>query len=190
MLILQNSCFLHVPKTGGLWVKKAIIESNLVCHHYTIDNNEHVELKDCPCLEKFKFAFVRCPTDFYRSYWQYKMTYEWDSNNPFYMECQSNNFHKFIRNVLEKFPGAYSQWVTNFVGQEKNEIEFIGKFENLVGDLIFALNMAGETFDEEFIRNFPPYNVNNKKAFPATYTGELEDEVRNAESNVIKRFYN
>jgi hypothetical protein len=189
MLILPKTCFLHIPKSGGSWVKKALIESRIECYEFTtIDGSGHIGLKDCPCPNKFKFAFVRHPVDMYRSYWQYKMTYGWDQNNPMDVECKSDNFHSFIRCLLFKFPGAYSQWVINFVGEGKNEIEFVGKYENLVDDLIVALTIAGESFDEQFIRNYPPYNVSDKINFPASYTTELEAEIREADAAIIQRF--
>ncbi|PXX12367.1 sulfotransferase family protein [Nitrosomonas ureae] len=188
MLILPQSCFIHIPKSGGSWVKKAIIESNMVCQDYSINGNGHVELKDCPCQEKFKFAFVRHPLNLYRSYWQFKMTCGWDENNPFDKECRSDNFHTFISNLLLKFPGAYSEWVLNFVGEGDNEIEFIGKYENLVDDLICALTIAGESFDEQFIRQYPPYNVSDKINYSASYTDKLEAEIRIADAAIFQRF--
>lgn len=188
MLILPKSCFLHVPKTGGSWVKEVISASNIECKNYTVADNVHIGLKDCPCPDKFKFAFVRHPVEFYRSYWQFKMTYGWDQINPLDMECRSDSFHKFICSVLDKFPGIYSQSVIDFVGETDNEIEFIGKYENLVDDLVFALKAASEIFDEKFVRAFPPQNVSDKIAFPAVYTYQLEAEVRSAESLAIRRF--
>jgi len=184
----SKNFFLHVPKTGGSWVKKVIAASNIECRNYSISDNAHIGLKDCPCLEKFKFAFVRHPVDLYRSYWQFKMTYGWDRNNPLDMECRSDSFHKFVRDVLDKFTGVYSKSLIDFVGETNDEIEFIGKYENLVDDLVFALKAAGEICDETFIRTFPVQNVSDKIAFPAVYTDQLENDVRSAESMVIKRF--
>lgn len=159
MLILPNSCFLHVAKTGGSWVKKAIKASGIEYEEYSIDGNPHIGLSECPVPDKFKFAFVRHPIDLYRSYWQFKMTNEWDVKNQLDMDCKSDKFN-----------------------------EFIGKYENLVEDLIIALKQAHEVFNEEAIRKLPPYNVSDKTRFPAKYTKELEDEVRKIEINVIERF--
>lgn len=188
MLILPYSCFLHFPKTGGSWVKKAIIASGIKCEGYRIDENPHIGLKQCPEPEKFKFAFVRHPVNLYRSYWQFKMTYEWDKKNQIDMECRSDNFHVFIKNLLNKYPGCYGDALVEFVGEEGNEIEFIGKYENLTEDLINALKLAGEMFNEGVIRNLPPYNVSDKKRFQAQYTKELEQEVRKSEAKVLNRF--
>ncbi|SET54921.1 Sulfotransferase family protein [Nitrosomonas marina] len=188
MLILPKSCFLHVPKTGGSWVKKAIRATGITCRNYTVSNNPHIGLEDCPCLEKFKFAFVRHPVNLYRSYWQFKMTYGWDLENQLDQACRSDNFQLFVRQVLDKFPGIYSSSLIEFVGSADNEIEFIGKYEHLIEDLITALETAGEDFNEQLIRTLPPHNVSNKARYPAAYTTQLEAEVKKAEHIAMDRF--
>ena len=189
MLILPNSCFLHVPKTGGSWVKKAIIASGITYEEYRIEGDPHIGLTHCPVADTFKFAFVRHPVSLYRSYWQFKMTHQWDKKNPLDMECQSNDFNVFIQNVLAKFPSCYSHKLINFVGTEAEPIEFIGQYENLVEDLIRALTLAQETFSEDAIRDLPAYNVSNKKRFPADYDQDLEQKIRQSEHKMMKRFF-
>lgn len=188
MLILPKSCFLHVPKTGGSWVKKAITAAGIECREYAIAGDSHIGLKDCPCPGKFKFAFVRHPVGLYRSYWQYKMTYGWDDANPLDLVCRSDDFHQFVRGVLDKFSGVYSNSLTTFVGEPGNEIEFVGKYEHLVEGLVNALKSADEDFNEKAIRALPPYNVSDKRTFPAVYTESLEAAVRKAEAAAIERF--
>ncbi len=188
MLILPNACFLHVPKTGGSWVKKAIAAAGIQCRDYRPAGDPHIGLQNCPCPEKFKFAFVRHPVDLYRSYWQFKMTNGWDKKNPLDVACQTDDFQQFIRDVLDKFPGVYGKSLVGFVGEADNEIEFVGKYENLVDDLVFALKAAGEGFDEQSIRMLPPCNVSDKVRFPAVYNDQLEVGIKNAEADMMKRF--
>jgi len=188
MLILPRSCFIHVPKTGGSWVKRAILASGLVARAYELDGDPHIGIAQCPCPEKFRFAFVRHPLDLYRSYWQYKMTCGWDVKNPLDMACRSLVFHGFVGNVLDRFPGVYSQALVDFVGEAEHPIEFIGRFENLEDDLVTALTLAGESFDEDAIRAESPYNVSDKRKHPAEYTDQLEAMVREAEAYAMNRF--
>jgi hypothetical protein len=188
VLILPKSCFLHVPKTGGSWVRKAIKAAGIACEDFSLGNNHHPGLADCPTPDKFKFAFVRHPLSLYRSYWQYKMTYGWDAENLIDNTCRSNDFHTFVATVLEKLPGIYSRSLHEFVGPPQQPIDFIGKYENLVEDLITALHRAGEQFNPAAIRNLPPYNVSNKQAFPASFTPALEAAVLVAEAEAIQRF--
>ena len=187
MLLLPNSCFIHVPKTGGSWVKQAIKASGIECQEYSIDGDPHIGIYQCPEPNKFKFAFIRHPVGFYRSYWQFKMTSGWDPKNPIDIDCQSDSFEEFITNVLEKFPTHLEDGVNYLLGEE-GEIDFVGRYENLVDDLVLALQKAGETFDENAIRSFPPYNVSNKILFPADYTEKLEKEVRQVTKSIMERF--
>lgn len=188
MLILERSYFLHVPKTGGSWVRKCVMASGIECQEYAIDGNSHIGFEACPEPGRFRFAFVRHPVSLYRSYWQYKMTTQWDVRNPLDMDCRSDNFVEFIQNVLNKYPGAYGRSLVKYVGTRDQEIEFIGRYENLVNDLVHALRLAGERFREETILGFPPYNVSDKLRFPAQYTSELETQVKLAEAEVMDRF--
>lgn len=188
MLILPHSCFVHVPKTGGSWVRRAIIASSVEWEDYSVNGDPHVGFKSCPRPGLFRFAFVRHPVSLYRSYWQYKMTFGWDTGNTLDRECQSADFHVFVRNVLATRPGAYGRTLLELVGDLDDQIEYIGKYENLTEDLIAALRKAGEVYDEDAVRNEPPANVSDKNRFSAAYTEELEAAVREAESYVLQRF--
>lgn len=189
MIILKHSCFLHIPKTGGTWVREAIKLSGLQYEEIIIEENHHPDLSQCPCLDKYKFAFVRNPIDVYRSYWQYKMGNGWDIRSPIDKSCCSANFHEFVENVLQKYPGICSRRFEAFVGPEGSEIEYIGRYENLLEDLITALHAAGEEFDEDAIRRCPPKNVSDKDRFPAYLGPELEAKIRASEKDSFKRFF-
>ncbi|MGH7319538.1 MAG: hypothetical protein ACRELA_07925 [Candidatus Rokuibacteriota bacterium] len=188
MLILATSCFLHVPKTGGTWVKAAIAAARIPFEEFTIDGDVHADLSYCPRPERFKFAFVRHPVQFYRSYWQFKMGVGWDPRNPLDVDCAAANFHAFVGNVLLKYPGMCAQLFQDYVGPPGRDIEFIGRYERLADDLIAVLKMAGEHVDEDAIRRCPPQNVSNQSLFPAEYTRVLENAVRRSEAAAIERF--
>lgn len=188
MLILPHSCFLHVPKTGGTWVKRAILAAGVPAREYSIDGYTHLGLADCPQPGLFRFAFVRNPLGLYRSYWQFKMTVGWDAANELDQRCRSEDFASFVTAVLQHFPGIYARTLRDFVGPPEAPIEFIGRFEHLVEDLVTALTLAGEHFDAEAIRTLPPYNVSDKRKAPAIWTDRLEAAVRTAEAEVFERF--
>jgi hypothetical protein len=188
MLILPHSCFLHVPKTGGSWVKKAIMAAGVSAQEHSIDGYTHLGLEHCPDPARFRFAFVRNPLALYKSYWQFKMTVGWDAANALDECCQSDDFDAFVRKVLSAFPGIYARTLRDFVGPVEAPIEFVGRYENLVEDLVTALTLAGERFDASAIRTLPAYNVSDKQKAPASYTPQLELAVRAAEAEVFERF--
>ncbi len=195
MLVLPNSRFLHIPKTGGIWVFHAITRTGIPLQRYLNKNgSQHLNFAQCSGIAPFKFtfAFVRHPLGWWKSYWQYKMGVNWHVNtfnhNRIDQECASDNFHTFIRNVIRKFPGHCSKVFKNFVGPEESPIDFIGKYENLNNDLVAALHCANEKFSEDDINATMPTNVSNKQKFPASYTPELESAVREAETYAMRRF--
>jgi hypothetical protein len=188
MLILPHSCFLHVPKTGGSWVKQAIRAAGIPAREHSIDGNTHLGIADCPEPGKFRFAFVRNPLGLYRSYWQFKMTVGWDAANMLDQRCRADDFVGFVMAVVRDFPGIYARSLRDYVGPAHAPIEFIGRYEDLVEDLVRALTLAGEQFDAEAIRQLPPSNVSNKVKAPADFTPELEAAVRAAEAEVFERF--
>jgi hypothetical protein len=75
-----------------------------------------------------------------------------------------------------------------FVGEANSEIEFIGRYEHLAEHLLQALEVAGESFDEKAIRKEPPFNVSNKHDYPAVYTDELEEMIKESERYAMTRF--
>lgn len=188
MLILPHSCFLHVPKTGGSWVKQAIFAAGIPAREHSRDGYTHLGISDCPQPGLFRFAFVRNPLGLYRSYWQFKMTVGWDAANTLDQRCRSDDFATFVTSVLASFPGVYAQSLRDYVGPPEAPIEFIGRFENLVEDLVQALTLAGEHFDAAAVRQLPPSNVSDKRKASAIFTPALEAAVRAAEAEVFERF--
>ena len=188
MLILPNSCFLHIPKTGGTWVTRAIEKSGIPTYDIRIDGDPHIGLGHVLCRDRFRFAFIRHPLGLYRSYWQFKMTYGWDERNPLDQSCHSDHFHTFVEQVLDRFPGFITTSLVGFLGEDYEQVDFIGKYENLVDDLIKALRMAGEVFDEAGIRALAPCNVSNKEKYPAEFTPGLEQRIRESEQRILDKF--
>ena len=188
MLILKNSCFIHVPKTGGNWVRHALEAAQVEFEYYTVNGNAHLGFRECPQPGRFKFAFVRHPLGLYRSFWQYKMTYGWDEASALDRACRSQEFGTFIVNITTHFPGAYGHALDDLIGPAEAPIDFVGRYENLQEDLIRALTRAGESFNEARLREVPAVNVSDKARFPAEYTPELIQRIEVSEQGVFRRF--
>jgi hypothetical protein len=193
-LILPHSVFLHVPKTGGTWCRSAIRragiphfesgwkhESPYFRAHHPLDRVRAV------AGNRFLFGFVRDPLDWWRSFWGYRMRHGW-GRHPVDHSCRADEFDLFMRNVAERLPGWCSSMYRQFVGPRHQPIHFVGLFENLANDLIEALRLAGERFDEHALRSTPPENVNNYSRWPAEYTPSLYQAIRFAEQEAIDRF--
>jgi len=181
----SNSIIFHIPKTGGTWVHRALEAAGvdfIPFHKYSPHNTYTQE----PTLQgKFTIAFVRHPVSYYKSYWAYRMRTKWVSG--WYLDdyCRSDNFEQFLLNVLEKkFP--YVTWEFKRYGVFNPQIiNFVGKQENLVEDLVWVLKFLNEKFDEEKLRKTPPQNVSNLKV---SCSQEIIRKICELEKEVIKYF--
>jgi hypothetical protein len=128
MLIFRNAVFLHVPKTGGTWVKAAVANAGLDFDEYIVDGDIHGDLSYCPFPDRFIFAFVREPLSLYQAYWRFKVMAGWDARNPFDMACRAAAFDGFVENVLRLEPAWCSRMFDDYVGPApEQEISFVGR---------------------------------------------------------------
>jgi hypothetical protein len=188
VLIFRNAVFLHLPKSGGTWVREAARRAGVTFDDYLIDGDQHGDLVNCPCPEKFTFTFVRHPLTWYPSYWRFKMGAGWDERNPFDIDCAAATFHAFVRNALCKYPGWCSQMFEDYAGPPGREVDFVGRFERLADDLVRALRTAGEEFDEGALRETPPANVSSWPVSEILWPQNLLEAVLVAEEAGLRRF--
>ena len=193
MLILRNAVFLHVPKTGGTWIKAAIANTGIGYEEYLVDGDPHGDLSYCPVRDRFTFAFVREPLSLYQSYWRYKMgrsnmTTDWDARNPFDVKCAAATFEGFVENVLLFEPAWCSRMFEDYVGPSTDEIDFVGRFECLTRDLGRALHLSRTSFDERAILNTPALNVSTVNSDLARWSDALAQRVRRSERDALLRF--
>ena len=163
--------FYHIPKTGGTWAKVAMREAglrtsgvrsvvaphpfNLKKAHATPDT---VDPK-AP-IGRFSFCFVRRPVAWYRSYWAFRSRKGARRDQKFPADgLWSDDFDCFINNILDAYPqGFVTTLYQYYTGAEGEKVDFVGTQENLVDDLVKALRLAGEEFDEAALRNTPRAN--------------------------------
>jgi hypothetical protein len=195
--MLPKSCFLHVPKTGGNWVNQALAVAGVPCqtvqkarHPQSWAGYGHADLGDLAGITVFRFAFVREPTDWWRSFWAYRMRTGWDAQHEIDSVCRSDHFGVFIEQVVARLPGYISRMYERFVGMPRHEIEYVGRFENLAEDLIWALRRAGETFDDTAIRHYVATKVNasDYSRLTAVFPPGLRHALQDAEKQAIQRF--
>jgi len=204
----SNSLFLHIPRTGGTWVKSVIAAggirscqcngkgpwSHCLIGHY---EKEWFERFD------FFFSFVRHPLSYYESAWKYccektrsplgpKALCRWKMH-PFSKVCRVHeelkceNFDRWVEGVLEHEPCWYTRLIESFVGPEYREFhQFIGRTETIHQDLSDVLCHLGHKIDEDLVRDHPRKNVNSRKII---WNSDLKARVLFGERDMIKRFY-
>lgn len=217
ILLKNGAVFLHIPKTGGKWVIAALKEIDLIKFNFshnhsdmerTVNFHTHFPwhfirqtIKHGYYLPKvrkaFKFCFVRHPLKYYESYYKFAMQLgwpatmgkmpgknDWHPNSPLYME-KPKNFNEFIRKIIKKHPGYVTELYSSYTSPN---IDFIGKTENLVEDLIKVLKLMDVSFDEEIVRNFPPQNVSKNPPEKIVWDEELKKEVLKLEYAAFVRY--
>ncbi|MBU0459048.1 sulfotransferase family protein [Patescibacteria group bacterium] len=205
-LALPNSVFFHIPRTGGTWVRHAIKNAEIksyevncfFCKKSSEYNNtsyfhNNFDTVNTSVLEgKFRFAFVRHPLRFYQSIWKYKMVCGWDKDNDFDMACASDSFEEYVDNCF-KFSerGMVTSIYQWYLGEDLSYVDFVGKQEYLYLDLVTALTLAGENFDEEKL-----FSTSLKNNFSGNidlpeqceYSPALKQRVLDREEWVLKIF--
>ena len=149
---LKNSVFLHVPKTGGIWVAKTLT----TCVKVLRDNKDKHKAHIMPDIDEDMgcFAFVRHPVSWIESLYNQRKRkgWNWQQDIKLERECQARSLECFINNISDR-EGIIEDCFDHYIGKYKNKNNFIvGKTEHLSADLINILRTFEEKFDEKRIR--------------------------------------
>ncbi len=184
----ERLVFMHVPKTGGIWAVRAMVAAGVPLRELT-ELPVHPRLEELPSSDaRFRFAFVRHPLDWWRSYWGYRMRVGWEDWDVDRL-AGCDDFGEFIERLLIHMPGKASEMFEARVGRHPGGVEFIGRYERLADDLCTALRLAGVPFNEGRLRACSPVNMNDYGTNPALYTPAAAERMAAAESAAIDRFY-
>jgi hypothetical protein len=182
----EGFVFRHVPKTGGTWAVKAMAAAGVSLRALTADNDGHGIPGRLAPNDRFAFAFVREPFDWYRSFWAHRNQFgDWSDIHPLDPLARAS-FDAFLNRVCDLRPGYLSRVYEQYVGVPDRAISFIGRFERLADDLVLALREAGVAFDEARLRRVRPTNCTALRPECAAVTRE---RLLAAESVAVGRFY-
>jgi hypothetical protein len=195
-LLTDHSLFLHVPKTGGTWIRHAY-ERGI---NFTRLGSQHSKFPDllkcegCPNPNtRFIYAFVRHPITWYQSRWAFRLKTGWITDHPLDKMCASNNFTTFIENVVTHYPNG---WLTfeysQFIDTVPKPIDFVGRMEFLNTDFIKALQLANEPHIPRFdsASRINNADLDGKTSFElAQYPPSLLKSLLDVERAVIDKYY-
>jgi hypothetical protein len=209
-LLLPHSVFIHIPKTGGTWVREAMKRSGipispLKCawhndHMITSGPNQgqllqqghvcwHNRLRDIDAAGRLTFSFVRHPVSLCISHWQYKQRVGWKMHNESDAALRADTIEEFLEKVLVRSAGR--GWVTSmyrmFLTEQERRVDFIGAQEHLADDLVTALRVAGEEFDEAALRATPRQNTTGAHSL-VVLPRDLLDRLMEAERDAIRDY--
>jgi hypothetical protein len=186
--ITEKLAFIHVPKTGGTWAVEAMKRAGVPLRPIDAPERQGGHfLASEVSANLFTFGFVRNPLTWYVSYWLHRHTFEdWDPTDPLEPYVHEP-FENFIEAVIANKAGFLSEVYANFLGRPDSPVSFIGRYESLAADLVTALRLAEQPFDERALNAVPPLNVTGKHK--PTYSPPLRRALLKAESEALERFY-
>jgi hypothetical protein len=162
-----------IPCLVGRWVTKYLAPSQL--------------------CEEFMFCFVRHPLKWLESYWRFCKKLEWKDwgavrsktywhPNAILNGLGDDNFEAFVWNVLKRRPGYVSELFSQYT---QAGIDYIGRQENLVDDLLAALDRMNENYDEDFIRNYQRVNVSQTRRSEVRWSSRLREAALKTELSAM-----
>ena len=155
-----------------------------------IEARRHAKLGEVERRDRFTFAFVRRPFDWYGSWWGYVRTgnrHLWAFLSAYPLDKFSVlPFPQFLEACAGWYPGWLSREFEEFVGRPDSQIEFVGRYESLQDDLVRALTLAGQDFDEDALRSVPPINTSFP---PPLCSQEIKQALIRSERAAYERFY-
>lgn len=200
----------HIPKCGGKWAKEALRRG---LYHPETDYGgrpktsgernslglyrEHAipaGIHESEKRGRLSVCFVRHPVAWYRSFWCFRIkSKSYDKNFPL-DDMMDDNYENFINDVLDAYPNGFvTQLFQNYTGKDLSNINFVGKQEQLADDLVEALTISGQEFDEGRLRRTKMINVYgaSPEYDDATVLSEgAKTRLFEAEEWVINTFYN
>lgn len=205
----NTACYVHIPKTGGVWIEKVLTEIGLGVQWAPADPTAH---KRHACRTHLVrsydsyFTVVRHPKAWYESWWKFFYDSKWDAVehdlcawHPQHciVDCMSTDFGTFVSRTLDKFPGGYVRWMywtycgksPKFGGRWK--IPFIGKTEKLASELVRLLRHCKIRLSQSQTRavlDYPRRNVSGSPHGDPVWPPGLYRRMCRAERRVFQEY--
>ena len=208
----QKILFQYIPRTGGHWVKDAMvkldIDNQALKRQAMFMPHGHCLLGHYPMLKRIGiksiFTFVRHPVAYYESVWKWLSANLTPNNNRFRRLMRLWRWHPFksavfyynadfntwVNRLLDNDPLWYTRMVESYVGPPGGEfVDFIGRTETLKDDLLRAFTVmgCGEIVVKK-IHLLTDKKINNIDQ-TIVWQPEVKSRLVESERLVISRFY-
>ncbi|QQE11248.1 hypothetical protein JD969_17390 [Planctomycetota bacterium] len=216
LLLKNNAVFLHIPKTGGNWVRKVLEQQKLIKReighkHCDIDrvlydpyltvnpirSTSWVMSGRKPTYpQPYTFCFVRHPIAWYESWFNYMTKRGWNDwphrKGPIdWHPCAPLNkaANTDFRIFIYNIITQQPGYVTQLYSwYTKRGVTYVGKQESLVEDMIRILIDMKVDFNEQEIRDLSPINVSSSSTNSLSWDSQLQDEILKLEHSVLRQY--
>ena len=192
-VLLQNSLFVHVPKTGSRW-----IWHQLLGH---VDGAEYVGKSDaeahwCPLTDLPVMMGVRHPATWLPSYFAHRNRHGWKPRPGWIVEGELAPLDEMFQSRIKA--KDFFLTIANSPGIVTRHLQFwydryedtrIIRMESMAEDLIKHMEDLGESFYEGSIRAAANVKI-GKAEYKAQLTGEFTDRLWENEKAFFGQFYN
>ena len=198
--------FWHIPKTGGRWVLEALSRRRtraglsrvkrvhpetkpfMLFGHHAPPSQVAEELK----RDRFHFCFVRHPLSWYKSWWSYRIRRSRSDKRHYCDRWHRDTCDEFVNVMLDAHPkGFVTELFQLYVGTHTDQMDYIGRTENLLADLKEICRLSGQPIEIPF-DNLAPINVSStlpEIAPRAVVSLETAERVNAVEHWVLDTFY-
>jgi hypothetical protein len=167
MVITNEFVIVHVPKTGGMFLRSVTQETVGVALHVS----RHAPYEELP--EQYRelpaIWFRRNPWDWYVSFWHYRQT-----------EGKIQTFPQFMAWAFKQSPDPYTRLHRKILGDADIEV---GRFECLREDFVAFLDrhQIEAPALRERVLEAPPVNASQRSDYREYYDDELRELVAGIE---------
>jgi hypothetical protein len=194
MFITQNALFVHVPRTGGNFIKKTLRSSGNLDVHDKFKSHilkPHFSLELIPDAvrgDRVIWTCVRNPVDHLHSFWACRwkifLSRPHKELATLYEQLFDESFTTFVEKYLENSPGnmsaRYREMLT--LGGSYPAVDHILKTENIESDL----REVGKKLNFKLPNNFSKYNSSPREN--RTLPESLKKQLMDAEADMMNTF--
>lgn len=203
-----RTLILHVPRTGGSWIERAVGLLRIPASRWSRTGNRGTPKKHAP-LQMLKpqnrmsvdysAAFVRHPIQYYASVWKYLSTrgaavsrgrWSW---HPWRKQIElwqpDMTFDDWVWLTLRKDPQWYTRLLEVYIGPPGGElVDFVGRNEHLLADFARLLELRGYDVRRR-VGELQQLGWVNATSGGVNWQDGLMAEVLDSERLAIERFY-
>jgi hypothetical protein len=211
-LVLNRAVFIHVPKTGGTWVRE-------VCRRLVpnaqetgpFDEHDHFTIRQVRAARpdvalRPSFGFVRHPVTWLVSRWAWgrqtgmgeKIRRHPDAAAHWMAECWSDDPIAFLIRSVEQYPGIAGQTFARMLGlvavgdrysRGPDSVAQVCRYESMRDDLVAALAaLDGVSGAREVIDSTPPLRVGGR-SLAIDVPLQLRHRIKRAEYLAMNTWY-